>query len=81
MSWNGIVTYISCRSGRSDEGMEYWNFSCHSCVFDRNNLHATSLSRPCHLIILHSLVRFLQVCDGKEGINPLDMVLADWMRK
>jgi hypothetical protein len=21
------------------------------------------------------------VCDGKEGVNPLDLVLADWMRR
>ena len=21
------------------------------------------------------------MCDGKEGVNPLDLVLADWMRK
>ena len=33
------------------------------------------------LLALSEATAALMVCDGKEGLNPLDSVLADWLRK
>jgi small GTP-binding protein len=33
------------------------------------------------LLALGEATAAMMVCDGKEGVNPLDLILADWLRK
>jgi GTP-binding protein len=76
----GITRDRTYRSGMWND----YNFQCvdtGGIVFDdTEDIFADKITQQA-LLALNEATAAIMVCDGKEGVNPLDLVLADWMRR